>query len=120
VILLVEDDELVRELLRAFLQSAGYEVIDASSAEEALRAVTDVAARVRLVVTDMALPGLDGAELVRRLASMSPGVKALYMSGNPAEHARGASTGLGGASLSKPFSRELLMTTVRTLLESPD
>ncbi|MES1255980.1 MAG: response regulator [Acidobacteriota bacterium] len=116
MILLVEDDDLVRELLMGFLEAAGYAVLEAASAEHALRAIAARPAALDLVITDMALPGLDGAELVRQLVATRPGLKVLYMSGNPVDPAGGAAGCDGAASLGKPFTRDAFMATVRGLL----
>ena len=118
MILLVEDDDLVRELLRTFLESAGHTVMEAASAEEALNAVAVGPEDLQLLVTDMNLPRLDGAELARRLGAQWPRLKVLYMSGNPADHARALSAGAGVAALSKPFSRGTLVAAVHALLTS--
>ena len=115
MILLVEDDHLVRELLRSFLESAGHDVVEASSAEEALRATAAASIDVRLMVTDMDLPGIDGAELARRLKVTRPDLRILYISGQPVEQ---TASGLGEgavAFLSKPFTREMLLDKIRAL-----
>jgi DNA-binding response OmpR family regulator len=120
VILLVEDDDLVRELLVGFLETAGYAVLEAASAEHALLAVAARPAALDLVITDMALPGLDGAELVRQLASARPGLKVLYMSGNPVDPGSCVPGCDGVRSLGKPFTRDAFMATVRGLLAPQD
>jgi hypothetical protein len=120
VILLVEDDDLVRELLVGFLETAGHAVLEVASAEHALRAVAACPAALDLVVTDMALPGLDGADLVRQLASTRPGLKVLYMSGNPVDPSSGVPGCNGVRSLGKPFTRDVFMATVRELLAQHD
>jgi len=119
VILLVEDDGLVRELLRDFLESAGYAVVEASSGEEALRAAEGGTLALDLVVTDIDLPGLDGATLAARLRNRRPDIAVLYVSGNPVDLAAGGAVGGRVGSLSKPFTRELLLGKVRALLGTP-
>ena len=114
MILLVEDDHLVRELLQSFLESAGYRVIEAKSAEDALRLVAADSSNPQLLITDMDLPGLDGRELASRLKERWPDIAVLYMSGNPVEDKTVGERGT--ASITKPFSREALMARVRDLL----
>ncbi len=115
-ILLVEDDESVRQLVRTFLERAGYRVIHASDANEALERFEQQP--VDLVVTDVIMPGESGLNLYRRLAVDHPGLRVLYASGYtddvivdlthlPTE----------AAFIRKPFSATEIVTKVREVLD---
>jgi signal transduction histidine kinase/CheY-like chemotaxis protein len=80
VTLLVEDQDAVRRSMKRSLERAGFNVIDASSAEEALGLLEDLAARVDLLITDVVLPGIDGVELARRLRDLHPELRVLICS----------------------------------------
>ena len=79
-VLLVDDDDLVRDLIRRTLASAGHAVETAESGLDALRC-HDTAAPVDLLVTDLTMPGLGGVELARRLAARQPDLRVLFVSG---------------------------------------
>jgi len=80
-ILLVEDDELVRDLVREVLAQAGYTVLATGSAEEARRVFDERGDDVELLLTDVVLPGDGGSELAASLLERRPGLPVLYMSG---------------------------------------
>ena len=118
-VLLVEDEEFVRELVREFLQTSGYTVIEASCAEDALRIVSDHATPIDLLVTDVVLPGLNGVRLAERLKAQLPGLEALYISGYPGDAMfRGDVFDPGPAFLAKPFTRHVLTQKVREILNA--
>jgi CheY-like chemotaxis protein len=116
LILLVEDDDLVRELTRMLLESADYDVIEASRAEAALRIAADPALDLRLLVTDIQLPGLRGVELARQIRVQRPGLRVLFVSGDAIDAQ--ALVEPGSAALGKPFSREALLKAVAGVLAS--
>jgi CheY-like chemotaxis protein len=116
-ILLVDDEEGVRKLVSAILQSNGYSVIEAGNAAAALAAFEKNAHKVDLVLSDIVMPQMDGLELGERLARHRPDVKILYMSGygdNPAGNSR---PGAGRAFLHKPFTLDSLLFKVRETLD---
>jgi PAS domain S-box-containing protein len=80
-ILFVDDDDAVRTIAVAALQSAGYTVIPARDGSEALETVSALTPRPDLLITDIVMPGLSGNELARRLTDRIPGLRVLYMSG---------------------------------------
>jgi len=80
-VLVVEDDEHVRRVVESMLQHHGYEVFAASNPEEALGLVEADPARVHLLLTDVVMPKMSGAELVTRLRFVRPELKVLFMSG---------------------------------------
>ena len=81
MVLLVEDESAVRALARDFLHVFGYEVVDASSAEEALAVFEKHRGSIRMVVSDIIMPGMGGVDLARRLVALKPGLKVLLVSG---------------------------------------
>jgi signal transduction histidine kinase len=117
-ILLVEDEEGVRELAREVLQGHGYTVIEARDGESALRIVGDRRERVHLLLTDVLMPKMGGRELVRRLLSRHPDVKVLYMSGYP-DGTLGEDGVLepGAILLQKPFTPQGMVNKVRQVLD---
>jgi signal transduction histidine kinase len=119
-LLLVEDEALVRGLVRDFLDSAGYTVIEAGDAEEAFRLFESRGApAIDMLVTDVVLPGLNGLRLAERLRAIVPGLKTLFVSGYPGTTAiRQDSFDPGTAFLAKPFSRQVLTDKVREILDA--
>ncbi|MFZ0808322.1 MAG: PAS domain S-box protein [Candidatus Sulfotelmatobacter sp.] len=115
-ILLVEDEESVRQLVRETLAARGYHVLEAGNGEAAL----DVAMReekIDLVITDVVMPGMGGRELVQHLAKSRPEAKVLYLSGYTEEAITGeGNTGKATAFLQKPFTLQNLSRKVREVL----
>ncbi len=117
-VLLVEDEDLVRELVRDFLQAGGYTVIEAQNAEEALQMMAGRGADVDLLITDLVLPGINGVALAEQLAPMLPDMATLYISGYPGDALfRGDVFDPGPAFLPKPFTRPVLLAKVREMLD---
>jgi PAS domain S-box-containing protein len=119
-ILLVEDDNLLRELLREVLEVYGYSVIEAESPKDALRIVAERNGGIDLVLTDVVMPRMTGVELVEHLHKTSPDMKVLFMSGYT-ERAL-ADRGMFEASVAliqKPFSNRALAAKLRDVLDAP-
>ena len=113
-VLLVEDEPLVRDMVRAFLERAGYGVEAVGTAEEVLDTWSDRA--VDLLLTDVMLPGQTGVELATQLREQRPDLKVLYMSGNVSDPtARESLSKDATRFLAKPFSRASLLDAVATL-----
>ena len=116
-ILLVEDEDAVRTLVQRVLEAAGYHVLTAADGLEALE-LAEQAAELDLVLTDMVLPGMDGIEIARRLRSLQPSVRTLFMSGySDRLSSLQADWGKNVAFLEKPFDSETLRTSVRDVLD---
>ncbi len=119
-ILLVEDDASVREMISDTLRGAGYTVLEAAGAAEALAAIERRPGPVDLVLTDVVMPGLNGRDLARRLVSARPGMKVLFMSGYTDDAiVRHGVLEPGIAFLAKPFTSGALARKVREVLEGP-
>jgi two-component system cell cycle sensor histidine kinase/response regulator CckA len=122
-ILLVEDEERVREVMELTLSLSGYHVLSASGVEEALEVIENYADTIHLMVTDFALPHMNGADLAARLKRIRPQAKVLYVSGFQRQdvqdyHDRNGKTAL--EFLQKPFMPEELETKVRDILGEAD
>jgi PAS domain S-box-containing protein len=110
-ILVVEDENGIRELIRKILQREGYRVLEAASAEQAL--ILTKAQSIDLLITDVMLPGVHGPELARRMQQSAPKLKMLFISGFAGEEKIPA----GARLLAKPFTLGALLEKVRAVLE---
>ena len=115
-VLVVDDEEMVRRLAARILVSEGYLAVEARGGDEAVRVLQRNSQRVDGVLTDLAMPGLDGRKLGETIARCWPQIRVLYMSGFPAS--RMVSEGALDPShpfLQKPFTSEQLLRKVREL-----
>lgn len=118
-ILVVEDETEVRELIVQALKRYGYSVIEAESGERALQLIQSATARVRLMVTDVVMPGMNGKDLAQRMLRMQPDLIVLFMSGyteNSIVHHGVLDEGL--AFIQKPFKPDVLAAKIRELLDA--
>jgi len=121
-VLVVEDEQTVRDLAVRILTGAGYRVFNAASPQEAIRIAEETPGELDLLLTDVVMPGgINGVDLAGRLSSTRPRLEILYMSGYSEEAAirfgvpRGASR-----FLAKPFLPDDLLAKVADLLEARD
>jgi CheY-like chemotaxis protein len=118
-VLVVEDEPAVRAVVVRSLERGGFRVLQASDAAAALQ-VADREGRPDLVLTDLMMPGIGGAELARRLKARWPGLPVLFMSGYSAEDLR--RQGLvdpEGVIIQKPFKPDALLKSVNLVLATP-
>jgi two-component system, cell cycle sensor histidine kinase and response regulator CckA len=115
-VLVVEDDDLVRNLTRRLLEQAGYRVLSTSAAAEALDRVRTRDEPIDLLLTDVVMPGMRGPELARESVRLRPELRTLFMSGFAEETLEVEATGPGTRLLTKPFSRQALVEAVRAAL----
>jgi two-component system, cell cycle sensor histidine kinase and response regulator CckA len=116
-ILLVEDEESVRQLVRDTLTAKGYQVVDADNGEAGLAAAHSHTGKIDLVITDVVMPGMGGRELVKQLATTHPRTKVLYLSGYTEDAiVSDGSIEKGTAFLQKPFTLQNLSRKVREVL----
>jgi two-component system, cell cycle sensor histidine kinase and response regulator CckA len=118
-ILLVEDEEPLREFGRVILRRAGYEVLEASDGSEALDLCEKQKPLINLIFTDVIMPTMSGPEMTRRLGKIYPGVPVLYTSG----YSRSVVTENGAPSndfefLQKPYTSQELLVRLENLLAS--
>ena len=120
-ILLVEDEEQVRNLFRKVLQRAGYLTLECDTGEAALDLRERHAGEIDLLVTDIMMPGINGFELVNRLRELNPGLRVLFMSGYSAERLKDQSEpGEHTRFLQKPFLPGEFLEAIRDLLGRRD
>jgi signal transduction histidine kinase len=118
-ILLVEDAEGVRALLQDVLTMYGHQVLVARDGEEGIRLANDHTGPIDLIITDIVMPRMGGRELVERVVTTRPTVRALYLSGYTDEAVmRHGVLEAGAAFLQKPFTARQLMTKVRQILDA--
>jgi signal transduction histidine kinase/ActR/RegA family two-component response regulator len=119
MILLVEDEESLRTVMKSYLQNKGYVVLDAADPGEAMETVEKASVPPDLLVTDVVLPQTSGVKLAQRLAPLYPNMKVLYVSGYTADailhHGARNSDFIF---LSKPFSLNTLGRKVRAALDT--
>jgi two-component system cell cycle sensor histidine kinase/response regulator CckA len=118
VVLVVDDEAAVRAPIARMLKHLGYFVLEASNGEDALQVISDYGGPVHLVISDVRMPEMDGAELANMLRSAFPDMSLLLISGVGA-HAVSVSQAIEGCRfLAKPFTLDELAMTVRSLLDS--
>ncbi len=119
-ILLVEDEDHLRRLARRVLERAGYRVLDAPNAIEALTLSSAHDGPIHLLLTDVVMPGPSGPELAERLAPLRPDTRVLFTSGYADTSIAGRHLHHGtSAFLPKPFTPDSLTTKVREVLDAP-
>jgi two-component system cell cycle sensor histidine kinase/response regulator CckA len=112
IVLIVEDEDAVRELASEFMKSAGYTVVTAKDGQEALAIAERSGQPIRVLVTDVVMPNMRGPELAKRLKALCADLEIVYMSGY-LEYDKGSGDFLeGGFFLQKPFSRDTLVGKV--------
>ncbi|MBC8028876.1 MAG: PAS domain S-box protein [Pyrinomonadaceae bacterium] len=120
-VLLVEDEELVRNLAGEILQANGYDVLTAANGVEALRVSAGYEGNIDLLITDVVMPQMGGRELAERLAELRPKTKVLYMSGYTDDAiVRHGILDDRMSFIQKPFSLDLFALKVRQILDPPE
>ena len=118
-ILVAEDSESLRVLIQEVLSEEGYQVLTAGEGEEALAMIAARAGSIDLLLTDMVMPKLGGADLVQRLRRLHPGLRAVYMSGFTNDAIARGLLEADAVLLEKPFTSEALSRAVRQALDRP-
>ena len=122
-VLVVDNEPMVRTVAAAMLREAGYEVLEAADGREALekfaaRAHAEGGSQVRLVLTDVVMPGLSGRALAEALARRDPALPVVYMSGYTGDEAvRQGLIAAGADFIAKPFTSDALVRCVRMILD---
>ncbi len=116
-ILVVDDDEIVLKLTQTILETLGYETIPAKSGETALEIYSDQGNNIDLVVLDLGMPGMGGANCLEKLLQMNPSVKVVIASGYTEDGLIKDSLDHGAkASIVKPYTIEKFSKVIRTVL----
>jgi PAS domain S-box-containing protein len=111
-ILLAEDDPIMRKLTRKMLEEHGYKVLEATNGEAALDVISRHTSTIHLTLTDVAMKGMNGPDLVLRLMDSHPEMKIIYMSGYVGELIAHQGLQSGIPLLEKPFTRAALLKTI--------
>lgn len=119
-ILLLEDDELLREVTREMLLARGYNVLQAGSGKVAIELATQYKGAIPLIVSDVVLPEMSGPAAVSRLQTLHPEMRPLFVSGYAEVPVTQQLIASGAALLQKPLSREDLLRKVGEMLQSDD
>jgi len=114
VILVADDEVIVRNLVTILMQLEGYLVISAADGQEGLELSRKYAGRIDLLITDMEMPRLNGSDLSAHLLEERPGIKVLVMSGADIDEIVSQNTHLHF--LPKPFDGEIIKRRVREIL----
>lgn len=119
IILLVEDDEALRQSLSIYLSQHGYKLLEASNGAQALHIARQHAESLQVLITDMLLPNLSGAEVAREVAQISPQAVTLYMSGYTDREWTGYDPAqLRTGFLQKPFALQALLEKLREMIRA--
>jgi len=118
-ILVVEDETGVRELASEFLRAGGYTILEAKDGKEALEVLASNNGEIQLLLTDMVMPRMSGAELAKSLWKARPELRVIFMTGYAEFSGVSGETTAGAASvMQKPFSRDTLLEKVREVLSA--
>lgn len=118
LILVVDDEENIRQITKATLEKYGYRVLTATDGADALAAYTKESENIVLVLTDMAMPYMDGVAMTRVLRRLNPALKIIAASGltSPVQAAELETLNVN-AYLAKPYTAEKLLTTLHAVLQ---
>jgi two-component system CheB/CheR fusion protein len=118
VVLLVEDEDLVRKLASRILEDRGYVVLEARDGREGLDACGSHPGKIDLLLSDVVMPELGGRDLAERILAMRPDIKVLFMSGHTQDVILKEGVKAGTPFLQKPFAPTELAHKVREVLDS--
>ena len=119
LLLIVDDEEAILQVAKALLESHGYEVLTAGDATEALALFAMHKDKIDLVMTDLAMPLMDGVALIRTLQKMEPSVRVIASTGRGGQeqHALDLAGLKVNACLTKPYNKVKLLTTLHDVLQ---
>jgi signal transduction histidine kinase len=116
-ILVVDDEPMMRRLVRSILETSGYTVLEAQLGDEAMRLLEQHPAPIHLLLTDIVMPGIKGQELVEQARALNPSIKVMFMSGYLDDPViRLEVEAFGAAFLQKPFNPDDLTRKVLEVL----
>ncbi|MFN7916387.1 MAG: PAS domain S-box protein [Vicinamibacterales bacterium] len=117
-VMLVEDESSLRDMTARMLEASGYRVVTARAAEDALELLQDYP-DVAIVITDVVMPGMSGADLAEHISAQRPGLKVLFVSGYTDDKLTRVLSMRGAHFLPKPYTVALLTRKIRQLLDEP-
>jgi two-component system, cell cycle sensor histidine kinase and response regulator CckA len=121
LILVADDEEAVRVLSKKTLEAFGYQVLTASDGAQAVAVCAQRAGKIDLLLTDVAMPIMDGTATIRAVRTLDPKLKIIAWSGFDAEGRSTQPEPFGAnAFIQKPFTAERLLTAIRLVLDSPE
>ena len=116
-VLIVDDEEDLRDIMRRMLERRGFDTLTAGDPQQALAVCQDHPGEIDILVTDLGLPGVSGGELSRSATELRPQMSVVYISGLPKELAvADGQIGDDAVLVKKPFSTELLLEALRSVL----
>jgi len=116
VILVVDDEREIRSLVRILAERAGYRVIEAASAEEALGLLQQRMLEPKLLLTDIVMPGMNGLALAAQVHHIRPSLPVIFMTGFASEYQAEL---CGSVCLRKPFKAPELLTAIQDVIGPP-
>ena len=114
-VLVVDDEPGVRAVARRFLETSGYEVLEAEGGGEAVAFIDDGSRQIDVVLTDMVMPGVTGREVIARVRAVRPGTPVIVMTGFAGESRDAADSSGIAAVVTKPFSAGVLVRAVASV-----
>lgn len=118
VVMIVDDEEIIREMIRRFLDKYGYHVITASKGFEAIEKFKQIGGKVDIVVQDMVLPDTSGIEVFKQLREMNPRIKGILTSGYDKDTLEYDDDEDGITFLKKPFRIAQLIQKLEEMLNN--
>jgi two-component system, cell cycle sensor histidine kinase and response regulator CckA len=116
MILVVDDEREIRTLVRLLAERAGYRVVEAANAEEALGVLQERMLEPKLMLTDIVMPGMNGLALAARVHQIRPSLPVIFMSGFTNEYQAELS---GSVCLRKPFKAPELLSAIQDVIGPP-
>ena len=117
-ILVVDDEDSIRELVKQVLEQYGYQVLQAHNGERALEIYRDHAGRIDLVILDLGMPGMSGHVCLKRLLDLDPDLKVIIASGySPNDSAKETKDSGAAGFIGKPYRLTDLLNTIRQILD---
>jgi two-component system cell cycle sensor histidine kinase/response regulator CckA len=118
VILLVEDEAVVREITGQLLENAGYRVLESSGAAHALKLVREYQGRVDLLLTDVVMPEMNGIDLAEELSRLQPNLITVFMSGYAQSDLVRSIRASSATHVQKPFTGNYLLSQIEEALRA--
>ena len=117
VVLLAEDEPMVRNMIRVTLTASGYQVLDVPDGRQAIELSRQYQGDIDLLLTDLKMPHVDGAKAAEIISTERPGIRVLIISGHASDEIR--KEAITQAFLRKPFAPSQLREKIREVLEQP-